>query len=630
MATDRLSDAEVERRMAEARRLRDAQRSGPSVLEAIAPPSFLDAFLSGALNGIAFNWGDELGDVAGLPVDFETANEAHPGAYALGNFGGVIASPLTRVISRLPIQRGERLYNEARDVLSRNGVAQREIARGNGDFAAPLPYLPEAADIAAVARRDPAAAARLRDDRANALAQTEELLALRRGFLDDYSGVDAAAHGALIGSGGLEPGDTSIEERATGGVLGALGALALTRASGEIKDLSGIPVRGARWSAQDVVDLPGPRNQPADVDAFFNRARMFDEAAFRDRTGDTFFARAAGPSPTMRAEPQVAPLDDQNPLIRAALARAQQSPAGQQILGRLADGIDVRRALESYGGMTPKGPAPTDPATLPAHIARDYPVALREDAMVRPDALRTVVGDREFFDAAKVAPELRSKRQLDDAKRGRVDKGQYPGLNPTQRNELAHAVARDAFEQASALAKLPRGQQAQAARKLLKTLDDPHFKRLMTAMQLREGKTSVLTKELASLRSSLDRIAQSGAAASADDITRQMQRGKGRGADPVIAEAARQLANYPMSRRMAEALLDEPSLRRPRDAHWVNPADRGEDALLQVRRESVKPPWPYRSPPGQTTQVAGDVLALGLDHAQHAALSDFWDRLAAR
>jgi hypothetical protein len=653
MPTEQLSPEEYRRR---AREARDAQRAERGVLAAIerrrqiesirgGHDPRMDSLVSGALSGAALNYGDEL---FGGMRDFEGDYGANPGAYQVGGVLGMLASPLAMIVSRLPLIKRERLFNEARDFVAREGVAQRNLPRpdrlgGAGGympfadrrFDQPLPDVPAQLDINVVRNRgDDVAANRLAMQRADGLDQAEELLAHRRRALDDYSGLDAFAHGAVIGSGGVEPGDTSIEERATGGVLGALGALALTRGSSEIGDLSGYLTKGARHSAQEVVDLPGPRNAPASVDDFLARARMFEEQAFRERTNDTFFGRAAGPSETMRQDPNVAPIDDANSLIRGALARAQQTNLGAERARERSERIDVSRALEHYGGMTAANPpAAGDPPLLPAHVRDNLPAAVRVDPPMRPDALRTVMGDERYFpDRATgrggVDPALRSERQADDLKRNRVSTRQYPGMNQAERRELAQLVADDAFTQARALAQLPKAEQVRVARKLLNQLDDPHFKRLMQTLQLRKGQSTPVLERLMELETGLKRIA--GGGGDYASITRTFDRGGGRGADPVVAEAASMLSQYPMSRRMAEALLDETTLTTQRPAYWVNPAERGDQSMLQVRRESVRPAWPYAAPAGIWSQRGGDLLALGLDHAQHALLDDVWAENGAR
>lgn len=647
-SNDRLSDEEVHRRAEEARRQRDRERQNRGVMAAIdqshakqnmgrGHDPILDTVLSGLIQGAGLQWGDEI---FGGMRDFEGDQARNPALYDASSVVGMLGSPLAYFVTRGPLRGRERLFNEAKDALAAEGVAQRELSQpgrvglpmADRRFAQPLPYTPAQADINALtARGRTAEAQRLGLERSQALDQTEEMLALRRGALDEYSGLDAAGHGLIIGSGGVDPGATDPVERASGGVLGALGALGLTRGASELKDLSGYPIRGARWSAQHVVDLPGKASSAPDVEEFLRRARMLDEAAFRERTNDTFFGRAAGPSATMRIDPNVAPIDDSNALIRTAIAKAQQTPAGQAAARSLDDEITLGRARENFGGLSTPQPLPQQP-TLPAW-QKALPEAMRTDPLTRPDALRTTLGDERYFPSARgegVDPALRSNRQVDDLKRGRVDQNrpkrppQYPGMGQEQRRELAHMIVDDAYASVQRMARLPRDKQVGEARRLLSYLDDPHTRRLMTALQLRQGKNSPEVLKLIETQDALARIAKHGTDYEA--ATAGLARGNGRGPEPVAAEAASMLSQYPMSRRMAEAILDPATLAAPREAYWVNPAERGDHPLLQVRRESVRPPWPYRAPASVGTQYAGDALALLLDHAQHGA----WEGMRAQ
>ncbi len=641
MPSERLSDEEIARRAAEARRLRDADRAHRrSVLDelqsqqrqsmGIGHSSDWDALLGGALQGAALNWGDEL---FGGMRDFKADRAANPGAYDAAALLGMMFSPAAMIGTRLPLMHRERLYNEARGLLEGEGLAQRALAKpsaargadmlpfGDRRFAAELPYVTPQTDIehlTSIGRN--ADARRLSFDRADALDEAEQLLGHRRAALDRYSGIDALAHGAAIGSGGVDPGDTSIEERAGGGILGALGAYGLTKGANEAKDLTGylVPGRGARLSAREVVDLPGKSYEPADVQDFYKRLRMFSEQAFREATHDTFLGRSAGPSSTMRSDPNVAPIHDSNTMIQGAIAKAQQTGPGREAARALDDELAVMGALERFGGVNTKAERPIEDL-LPSH-QRVIPQAMREDPMVRQDALRTVMGDEKFFPGEGVKhpvdPAMHTERQADDFRMRRRGRGQYPGLDQPQRQELAHRVIEDARAQAHSLARLPREQQPGAARKLLEYLDDPNAQRLWQALALREGRTGPHTQALAKLKTRLSQIAGHGT--SYEQLTHSFHRGKGRFADAIPGEAASMLANYPMSRRMAEAILDKPALTTKAESYWVNPAQRGEEPLLQVRRESERPPWPYAAPAGYWTQRGGDALAYGLDHLVHA------------
>lgn len=574
------------------------------------------ALLMGLIQGLTLNLGDDVAGLWGGRDAFVNARNSDPHAYDTAAMGGLFASPVATMFGRLPLAARGRAFEEARDLLTAEGVAQRELPRARGQQGV-LAHIPSRNDISHMRGQGRTADAnRLAQDRADAIDANENELAVRRGRLDDWATGLAGAHGAAIGFGGVDPEGSPIEERLLGAGLGAGLSTGLMRLAPEVKDLSGYALRpltgrGApgRFSAQDVIDLPGAPNTPADAQGYFNRLRMLEEEAHRGRAGDTFFGRAAMPTGS-RVDPSVAPISDTNTMVRGSIQAALNSPTGQQRMREMGNTATVQDAQDRISGLSSKmGAAPMGNLVPPQQ--RVIPQAMREDPAMRPDGLRTVLGDKAY---ANVDRELLSPMQMRS-----INPAQYPGLNPQQRQEMARLIVEDAMQVTRQLASAQGRDQVEQARRVIAYLDDPHVKRLFQNLMITDGPRSPEVAALVQLRTRLSAIAEGGQPTMAT-LTGGFQRGDNRGVNPVVTEAAMDLSSQPMSKRMAEALLDADNLTTRQDAYWLNPQNAGDESLLQLRREEQRPPWPFAAPPGWGTELAATTAAIGGEYGLHNLL----------
>jgi hypothetical protein len=563
----------------------------------------MPAWAAGLVNGMLLGWGDEL-----FGADsFEQGARSDPLTYYGLQNAGLLGSPLSIMVGRLPLHMRGKAFQEAVDVLGSAGVRQTAMKPPRPSVRGSLLWDPR--QRAAIDRDIPDIGSPREHLRQPAIDAAQDLLMQRRASLDDLARSVALGHGVAIGAGGLEPGERDPLERVAGAGVGAGLGLTALGLSANVKDMSGYalrPLRGeapARLSAQKVVDLPGKpkptgvmkflgaRGEDPDVQGFYNQARTLEEEAFRARGGDPYLGRAAEPAGSGQ-NPYVAPIQDENSLIQAALRGAASSPYAQQRMGAMDDALAVQAAQERSAGLQGPGGAPMSGA-LPSFQERLPSIAI-DDAAMRPDILKTVRGAGALPAPPPVAPPAAPSRttlqqQAAAAKAANPGMSQraigkqvgtaqsnvsaglrraatappapaarppqppaapnpYPGMTSDQKTQLAQGFLQTFATRAQKLASLTGPAQVKEARKLLGALDDPRVADLFSDIGIREGNTSPEFQAAQAFRAALSQIVQKGAP-TRDEALRSFVTNQYGAASGQAQDAATTLTQYPMSRR---------------------------------------------------------------------------------
>lgn len=534
--------------------------------------SDLDGFLAGFGEGATYNFADEWG----WNPNAERALREQEGLFRLGQLIGPFANPITW-LGRAG------LHMNGRDL-------ERSLASGQMDHA-------------------------MRSRRS----------------LDNWALRLGGFHGGVAGAGGINPGDTSLADRAIGAVLqGAVGAGMSAYAPSAVDQAPRLWGQGARSNPQ-VLDIAGRRaNDPVDLDALYGRMAAMSEQAHLQRQaplanrqigtapggepvtvpslygGETRFGRAGA----NQDDASVSALDDPNSLVRATIGAAVNSPTGRQRVAEMegrASVQDAQSRLRALSANVQTPPSGGDPSR-----AEQFARGVFETPQIRRDALRTAMGDVRFrnepLDVRGGNPPAAVNRA-------------YPGMTPEQKALSAMAIVNRGRDVADNIST------PDEAKKYLDLLDDPVVHRLFTTISVQRGPGDPNVAKYVALVRHLRQAAAMPPEEATLSMATRMPNAQRPGHDPLpeASEAALDLRSTPMSRDLARAVLNDAEAGTRRDRYYVDPNGYDRNApTFTTRREYGANTGLAANMPNALSDLGAVFASSGVDIGREA----LWQRIA--